>query len=505
MEMTNKLSQLEQMYGGRLTPNGMKDIDYSKQNVRFLRFAGAICPICGESTWCQINVTGTKVICQRVKSENEVIRGFKYVKDIGKIGGYLYQLVDSKSSVKFDPKMVKRTHLNPMASPDKLDTMNRLVLQAYKLTDKHRENLKKRGLTEEMINLHKQRGFGSYYVMNKEGHPYFTQAKAFVNENGEIKIKSRWIHVLKRLGLPTDLWKGVPGFFMNIQSVRGFNYKFPLFSTNNGKGHGPEGMLVPYYDEYNRVIAFQIRKDRINKYAKITKGLKLNSGKLNVRIYGDEYKVYLDLKTGMNKMIASGKIDGRKEITLSYGFDVMKEEYSFKVQTPGKYFWVSSSAENLGADTVGKWPIQVAYNPTIAKLDPNNAQDLQKLTEYIAKPKSVWVTEGALKGYITAANLSKAFSEKELDEYGRDVLAVAGVNSYQKFLPMLKKLNVKAVTIAYDMDMLQNDQVAQNYSDLINMLNNNGFRVYISTWDPEQAKGIDDALVGGIKVYVDHY
>ena len=154
---------------------------------------------------------------------------------------------------------------------------------------------------------------------------------------------------------------------------------------------------------------------------------------------------------------------------------------------------------------MGKWPIQVAYNPTVAKLDPNNAQDHQKLTEYIAKPKSVWVTEGALKGYITAANLSKAFSEKELDEYGRDVLAVAGVNSYQKFLPMLKKLNVQAVTIAYDMDMLQNDQVAQNYSDLINMLNNNGFQVYISTWDPKQAKGIDDALVGGVKVFVDHY
>ena len=70
---------------------------------------------------------------------------------------------------------------------------------------------------------------------------------------------------------------------------------------------------------------------------------------------------------------------------------------------------------------------------------------------------------------------------------------------------MLKKLNVQAVTIAYDMDMLQNDQVAQNYSDLINMLNNNGFQVYISTWDPKQAKGIDDALVGGVKVFVDHY
>lgn len=504
MSSVKQLSELEQMYGGRLTPNGMKDIDYKKGNVRFLRFAGAMCPICGDTTWCQINVTGTKVICQREKRTNEVVKGFKYVKDIGKIGGYLYELVDPKAGVKFDPSLIKRTHLCKMSSPDKLDTMNRLVLQAYALTDEHRKDLEKRGLTDEMINLHKQRGFGSYYVMNKEGHAYFTQAKAFADENGEIKIKSRWTHVLKRLGLPTDLWKGVPGFFLSTQSVRGFNYKFPLFSTNNGKEKGPEGMLVPYYDEYNRIRAFQIRKDRINKYAKITKGLKLNNGKLNVRIYGDDYKVYLDSKAE-NKMIASGKIDGRKEITLSYGVDVMKEEYSFKIQTPGKYFWVSSTDENLGADTVGKWPIQVAYNPTVAKLDPNNAQDHQKLTEYIAKPKSVWVTEGALKGYITAANLSKAFSEKELDEYGRDVLAVAGVNSYQKFLPMLKKLNVQAVTIAYDMDMLQNDQVAQNYSDLINMLNNNGFRVYISTWDPEQAKGIDDALVGGIKVYVDHY
>ena len=67
MSSVKQLSELEQMYGGRLTPNGMKDIDYKKGNVRFLRFAGAMCPICGDTTWCQINVTGTKVICQREK------------------------------------------------------------------------------------------------------------------------------------------------------------------------------------------------------------------------------------------------------------------------------------------------------------------------------------------------------------------------------------------------------------------------------------------------------
>ena len=65
--MVTKLSELEMRFGGNLTPNGMKDIDYKNQNVHFLRFAGASCPICGHKTWCQVNATGTKIICQRVK------------------------------------------------------------------------------------------------------------------------------------------------------------------------------------------------------------------------------------------------------------------------------------------------------------------------------------------------------------------------------------------------------------------------------------------------------
>ena len=33
MSSVKQLSELEQMYGGRLTPNGMKDIDYNKEEV----------------------------------------------------------------------------------------------------------------------------------------------------------------------------------------------------------------------------------------------------------------------------------------------------------------------------------------------------------------------------------------------------------------------------------------------------------------------------------------
>ena len=53
--MATKLSDLEMRFGGNLTPNGMKDIDYKDQNVHFLRFAGASCPICGHRSWCQVN------------------------------------------------------------------------------------------------------------------------------------------------------------------------------------------------------------------------------------------------------------------------------------------------------------------------------------------------------------------------------------------------------------------------------------------------------------------
>jgi hypothetical protein len=136
----------------------------------------------------------------------------------------------------------------------------------------------------------------------------------------------------------------------------------------------------------------------------------------------------------------------------------------------------------------------VAYNPEIAKLNPNKEDNIKKLKEYIDKPKSIWVIEGGLKGYVAVCNLRKAFTDEQLDKYGRDFLAVAGVSSYNKFLSVLRQLNVNTVTIAYDMDMLENDQVADNYSKLINVLHENGYKVQIAVWNPKIAKGIDELL-----------
>lgn len=52
------------------------------------------------------------------------------------------------------------------------------------------------------------------------------------------------------------------------------------------------------------------------------------------------------------------------------------------------------------------------------------------------------------------------------------------------------------------MDMLENDQVADNYSKLINVLHENGYKVQIAVWNPKIAKGIDDALVAGVPIII---
>ena len=119
------------------------------------------------------------------------------------------------------------------------------------------------------------------------------------------------------------------------------------------------------------------------------------------------------------------------------------------------------------------------------------------LIDYVKKPKSVWLTEGGLKAIIAADNLPKNFSDEQLDKYGRDVIAVAGVSSYRKFFDKLEALNVQSVTTAYDMDYKENPQVKANYDSLIAELRKRNYHIIRAEWSKE--KGLDDALVGKAK------
>lgn len=286
--MIDKLTELEQLYGGRLTPNGMIDHDYKNDKVRFLRFAGAHCPICGKNYWCQINVTGTKVVCQNIattSNDNEIIHSFRYLYTIEKINGKLFELVDSNRSIKYDPSIYKTVLTFKLASPKALDIMNRLVLTAYSLNSTHKRNLLDRGLTKDQIILHGSRGFGSFYIKNDKDQDYFKQVKSVKDNNGDLHILSRWTHALKKL--PINLWHSVPGFYnFVLKKDNKIFEKVPLFSTSAGSNHPSEGMIVPYWDIYNRVQTFQIRVDNHHKYA--------TNIKVNERLLSGELKIWLN-------------------------------------------------------------------------------------------------------------------------------------------------------------------------------------------------------------------
>lgn len=479
--MTNTETELEQKFGGRLDTTSMRDFDYKGKPVFWLRFSGGHCPICGEANgWCVVNVTGTKVICMKTPNNHPFGQG------------YLYYLNDNHP-VKFDPKNVKKDNTYKFSNPSVSGEVNRLVANFYNLSDSDRKNLHDRGLDDAHINLHPDGGFGT--ITKK------TQAVA----QGSSRYSSVWTNLLEQIKQRKDAWKGVMGFYgLQIPDEKQ-PYEIPMYNVSSF------GMLVPYFSVYNEILGFQVRLN--NPPVKTSPmgqkgpngGLMMKNGTeltIELKNYQREYEVVAKTAKGA-AVIAKGKAVGMEYITGVYKHEGVQENYVFELKPENKYRWVSSRNKNHGASGHGQhMPIEVAYNDQVAKLSPKKPDEKALLDSYIKQEKGVWLTEGGLKALVTAANLPKQFTDKELDLFGRDVLAVAGVTSYADFLPVLRRLHVTRATIAFDMDLLENDNVLTSTTKLVNMLIDNGIEVYLSSWDGKKAKGIDDALTGQVKVTV---
>lgn len=493
-----KYVELEKKFGGQFRETSMLDSDYKDKKVYWLEFAGAACPICGHKSWCMINVSGTKVICMRIANNHKLSNN----------NGYLY-LLGNKYKVSFDVKAIKPVLTYPRAQDSVLDFFYRSVLFGCPLRKNHRQDLYNRGLDDTMINIHNGRGFGSYYQLDpsvkdngvKRLEPLFRQ----IDVSNNI-VNNVWINLLDNMSKITHsnyyrhtLWHGVPGFFKfglhaprtskNIPAL----LNLPIFSVP------ADGLLVPYYNELNELVAFQVRVDHVSASVTVSKTLPCGDLKVYFNSHTKQYTVNLKPEGAKVRTIASG-IAQKDIIDLEYS----NMPYQLRVEHGGKYFWVSSAKENGGAR--GKMPIQVAYNPDIASLDPTkvdkdgNLSERKIIQNYIKQPKSIWLTEGGLKAYIVSMYLPKRFKKEDLDLLGKDVLGVAGVNGYRNFLPMLKRLHVNTVTTAYDMDFQKNKQVKENYRSLISLLKENGYKIRIANWDGSKAKGIDDALVQQLEI-----
>lgn len=100
----------------------------------------------------------------------------------------------------------------------------------------------------------------------------------------------------------------------------------------------------------------------------------------------------------------------------------------------------------------------------------------------------VRVTEGELKA-DAATHLS-----------GMLTLSVPGVSAWRGVLPVLAHLGPKRVQLAFDADMATNPSVARAADETAKAVESEGYPVVLESWDRLLAKGVDDALVGGVLI-----
>lgn len=465
---------------------------------------------------------------------------------------------DSKQSqsnfntkIEINSNEFKDSHLRAkLASSEQIDIMNRFVLGKYKLSKEHHRNLLDRGFSEEdLLSLPQGTGFGSfdkgklYEKYDEHNHilPFMfksfskgTQFNPTFEKDGYLSIWQRKL-AENRQGLiamgfsekqAKNLWYGVPGFFLHsVEFADGKSKKVPYFASSNG-------MLVPYYNTNNQLVGFQVRKDftplsnpkafdeDLRDFDEAKDGFKIEvqfpakypDGK---KVTNGRYYQVVITKNGNAKVIKKGTVYKlNKWIYASHELRNIGINKRFRFKVTGKegnkYNWASSGSINYAGDSKESAAIygvhvrritEVAYQPKIAVLPPNS----KELVEYRNSPKNIWVTEGGLKALLAVRKLEKHFTNEELDKYGHDILGIPGVNTItgnkdnnginEDFQSILTKLNVRNITLAFDMDMFENDNVMKSTLEAAKLLSENGYGIRIALWNRRTGKGIDDILV----------
>ena len=160
-----------------------------------------------------INAKGTRVICTKIPNDSKK-----------RLNGWVYE-INGEKPISFNSKLAvkQQPKTNPQASAKRSDLLYRIVLSMRPLTDDHRQDLLRRGLSQEVIDSYAGHpGFGSYFTdktYGKNHHPHDMQLGFAPSKDGKVAFKSRWDFILKKLGLPTELWKGVPVFYLPLDHM----------------------------------------------------------------------------------------------------------------------------------------------------------------------------------------------------------------------------------------------------------------------------------------------
>lgn len=117
--------------------------------------------------------------------------------------------------------------------------------------------------------------------------------------------------------------------------------------------------------------------------------------------------------------------------------------------------------------------------------DMESGSGAETWSHFVGYPeKTIWITEGPLKGDIANYFLDEPF------------LCIPGVNAIYHLEAQLEKLGdygARHIKTAFDMDYKTNENVKKAYAKLIEMIKRMGFTYERVNWN-EQYKGIDDYL-----------
>lgn len=133
------------------------------------------------------------------------------------------------------------------------------------------------------------------------------------------------------------------------------------------------------------------------------------------------------------------------------------------------YLWASSAHTNSGADFKQQAGVSLpaaVKQGLAAQNQPlqSAVYGLQKADITVRYFEKIFANGGAGRDYVSKA--------------GFDVMSVAGVSSYRRFLDAFKQMNVTQVVVAFDADYVDNQAVARSMSRLIDMLKEAGYPVY---------------------------
>ncbi|MGP4074091.1 DUF3854 domain-containing protein, partial [Piscibacillus sp. B03] len=399
-----------------------------------------LCPVCGKKGACVIHEKGDRVACIRVTSDRPFSKKSPQ--------SWLHFLKKPQKAV--ETSNVEQQKGEKKRSPEDLNKVYRTLLNHTILNDYHYQELtsEKRGLTTDQVIVREYRS---------------TSPKPW--------------QVVKAIGetLNMDDFRGVPGFYLHTKQEGQTFWNIA----------GAKGILIPFRNDHNQVLGFQIRNDQVLNEAVLQRSSKGGHLSAEVKEQPNHVRVW-DTKTG--EIVLDQQLDMKQMESL---VDSNGQHLGFvRLEKGNRYWWLSSANKDGGTSPGNPLPYHVSVPTKTLESWPEGTP---------IKREAVWLSEGPIKCDIASDFIDRAYSQEEIQEIGDTFIAIPGVQAWRLALPAIKRMEVKRVNLAFDADIRSNIDVQKALIDVAKELKHQGIELHLAQWNEHDGNGIDDLFLNGYK------